>query len=85
MLQRARVLASLFRVVFLLTAAIPGVLGKLRWVQDPRGGFTLAVPPELADLLGKGRARASSSSPRLWSAPCVSRFASSYQPRRATA
>ncbi|WP_082016044.1 Ppx/GppA phosphatase family protein [Aureimonas altamirensis] len=53
MLQRARVLASLFRVVFLLTAAIPGVLGKLRWVQDPRGGFTLAVPADLADLLGE--------------------------------
>ncbi|SDO04358.1 Ppx/GppA family phosphatase [Aureimonas jatrophae] len=52
-LHLARVLASLFRVTYLLTAAMPGVLGRLRWLQDPRGGFTLAVPRELAGLIGE--------------------------------
>ncbi|WP_062229329.1 Ppx/GppA family phosphatase [Aureimonas frigidaquae] len=53
MLERARVLASLFRVAFLLTAAMPGVLERLRWIQDPRGGFTLVVPKDLAELVGE--------------------------------
>ncbi|WP_244631076.1 Ppx/GppA phosphatase family protein [Aureimonas sp. ME7] len=53
MLQLARLLAALFRVTYLLTAAMPGVLERLRWAQDPRGGFTLAVPKDLAGLLGE--------------------------------
>lgn len=52
-LTLARVLASLFRVTYLLTAAMPGVLERLRWAQDPRGGFTLVIPRDLAGLMGE--------------------------------
>ena len=52
-LTLARILASLFRVTYLLTAAMPGVLERLRWAQDPRGGFTLVIPKEFAGLLGE--------------------------------
>ncbi|KAA0971205.1 Ppx/GppA family phosphatase [Aureimonas fodinaquatilis] len=58
LLERARILGSLFRVVFPLTAAMPGVLPRLKWIQDPRGGFTLMVPQDLGDLAGdRPRAR----------------------------
>ncbi len=53
LLYLARVLASLFRVSYLLTAAMPGVLGRLQWKQDPRGGFSLVVPRGLEPLLGE--------------------------------
>ena len=49
----ARVLAALFRVTYLLSAAMPGVLDRLRWAQDPRGGLTLVLPRDLAGLLGE--------------------------------
>ncbi|WP_116002589.1 Ppx/GppA family phosphatase [Consotaella salsifontis] len=52
LLNRAHVLASLFRFTHLLSTSTPGLLERLRWVQDPRGGFTLAVPPELGGLIG---------------------------------
>ncbi|WP_441294090.1 Ppx/GppA family phosphatase [Aureimonas sp. N4] len=53
LLYLARVLASLFRVSYLLTAAMPGVLGRLQWKQDPRGGFSLVIPRDLEPLLGE--------------------------------
>ena len=53
LLQRARILASLFRVTYLLTAAMPGVLDHLKWAQDPRGGSTLLVPQKLGGLVGE--------------------------------
>ena len=53
LLQRARILAALFRVTYLLTASMPGVLPRLRWAQDPRGGFTLVVPKDLGGLVGE--------------------------------
>ena len=53
LLHLARILASLFRVSYLLTAAMPGVLGRLQWKQDPRGGFSLVVPRDLEGLLGE--------------------------------
>ncbi|WP_331684628.1 Ppx/GppA family phosphatase [Consotaella aegiceratis] len=52
LIYRARVLSSLFRFTYLLTASMPGVLDQLRWVQDPRGGFTLVLPKGLAGLMG---------------------------------
>ena len=36
-----------------MTAAMPGVLGRLQWKQDPRGGFSLVVPRGLEPLLGE--------------------------------
>ncbi len=53
LLARARLLASLFRVTYLLTAAMPGLLNRLRWMPDSRGGFTLAVPRDLGGLVGE--------------------------------
>lgn len=52
LLALARVLASLFRVSYLLTAAMPGVLARLRW-ERRNGGFALVVPADLAPLLGE--------------------------------
>lgn len=53
LLQRARILAALFRVTYLLTASMPGVLPRLRWAPDPRGGYALALPGDLGGLLGE--------------------------------
>lgn len=53
LLKRAQILASLFRVTYLLTASMPGVLDQIKWAQDPRGGFTLVLPAHLADLIGE--------------------------------
>ncbi len=51
LMERARFLASLFRVAYILTASTPGILDRLRWRSDPRGGFTLMLPTDLAGLL----------------------------------
>ncbi|WP_373288921.1 exopolyphosphatase [Aureimonas endophytica] len=51
LLEKARVLAALFRVAYILTASMPGILDRLRWRQDPRGGFTLLLPKDLAGLI----------------------------------
>ncbi|MCQ0989760.1 Ppx/GppA family phosphatase [Jiella marina] len=53
LLKRAQILASLFRATYLLTASMPGILDQFKWAQDPRGGFTLAIPARLADLIGE--------------------------------
>jgi len=53
LMRRARILGSLFRVAYLLTASMPGVLNQIKWAQDPRGGFTLVIPADLADLVGE--------------------------------
>jgi len=53
LMTRARILASLFRATYLLTASMPGVLDQLKWAQDPRGGFTLVIPRALAALIGE--------------------------------
>ncbi|MDY8109849.1 Ppx/GppA phosphatase family protein [Fulvimarina sp. 2208YS6-2-32] len=53
LLQRARLLGSLFRVTYLLTASMPGLLDRFRWAQDPRGGFTLVLPSDLENLIGE--------------------------------
>ncbi|MCD2470831.1 Ppx/GppA family phosphatase [Jiella sp. MQZ9-1] len=53
LLKRAQILASLFRVTYLLTASMPGILDQFKWAQDPRGGFTLVLPAHLADLVGE--------------------------------
>ncbi|WP_407716633.1 Ppx/GppA family phosphatase [Mangrovibrevibacter kandeliae] len=50
LLRRAQVLAALFRVGYLLTASMPGVLDRLRWKKAGRGGFALTVPRDLAAL-----------------------------------
>ncbi len=51
--DRARLLAALMRVVFMFSAAMPGVIPRLKW--ETRGVDTLAlvVPADLAALYGE--------------------------------
>jgi exopolyphosphatase/guanosine-5'-triphosphate,3'-diphosphate pyrophosphatase len=51
--ERARLLGGLLRVVYLLSASMPGIIPKLEWRRQDDGGLLLAVPPEHAGLLGE--------------------------------
>jgi exopolyphosphatase / guanosine-5'-triphosphate,3'-diphosphate pyrophosphatase len=53
LMEKARHIAALFRVAYILTASTPGILPRLRWRQDPRGGFTLLLPSDLAGLVSE--------------------------------
>ncbi len=53
LMARAQLLASLFRVAYVLTASTPGILDRLRWRPDARGGFRLLLPPDLAGLVSE--------------------------------
>ena len=43
-LERARILAAMMRVVYLLSAAMPGVMPKLRWEDRDGGVLALVIP-----------------------------------------
>ena len=43
-LERARLLGALLRVVYLLSASMPGVIPKLRWRAQADGGLSLIIP-----------------------------------------
>jgi len=51
-LDRARLLGAMMRVVYLLSASMPGVIPKLRWEPRP-GGLALIVPKQFANLTGE--------------------------------
>jgi exopolyphosphatase/guanosine-5'-triphosphate,3'-diphosphate pyrophosphatase len=51
-IDRARVLGAAFRVAYLLSAAMPGVLGRTA-VSLHAGRLTLRLPADLADLAGE--------------------------------
>jgi exopolyphosphatase / guanosine-5'-triphosphate,3'-diphosphate pyrophosphatase len=51
--ERAKLLGSLLRVVYLYSAAMPGVIPRLKLLPDGIGGFLFVVPPDLADLAGE--------------------------------
>lgn len=54
----AQILGGLLRVVYLLTASMPGIIPQLRWEKRGEGSFVLIVPRSLSDLIGerpKGR------------------------------
>ncbi|OHV65505.1 exopolyphosphatase [Mesorhizobium sp. LCM 4577] len=53
LLERARVLAAMMRVVYLLTAAMPGVMPRLKWESRGNGALALVLPASLADLYGE--------------------------------
>jgi exopolyphosphatase/guanosine-5'-triphosphate,3'-diphosphate pyrophosphatase len=53
MLERAQVLSEVFRLVYILTAAMPGVLPKLTLRVDGNKVLTLRIPRRLTDLLGE--------------------------------
>src|SRR5919197_2081276 len=48
--ERARLLGAVMRVVYLLSAAMPGVIPKLRWQRRDNGGLDLVIPWELRAL-----------------------------------
>ncbi len=52
-LERARLLGALMRVVYVLSASMPGVIPRLRWRAQPDGGLTLIIPRSLAALEGE--------------------------------
>lgn len=52
-LERARLLGAMMRVVYLLTAAMPGVMPELKWVKREDGGLNLVVPKKFTDLAGE--------------------------------
>jgi exopolyphosphatase / guanosine-5'-triphosphate,3'-diphosphate pyrophosphatase len=52
-IERARVLAAVMRVVYLLTAALPGVMPRLKWERRGNGVLALVLPASLADLYGE--------------------------------
>ena len=53
LLERARLLAAVLRVVYLLSASMPGLIPRLKWRQRPGGGLDLVVPKSHAGLLGE--------------------------------
>ncbi len=52
-LERARLLAAMMRVVYLLTAAMPGVMPRLKWENRGDGMLALVLPGSLAGLYGE--------------------------------
>ncbi|MFZ1681315.1 MAG: Ppx/GppA phosphatase family protein [Rhizobiaceae bacterium] len=58
LVQRARVLAALMRVVYIMTASMPGLMPRLKWEDHGDAGLVLRVPKDKAGLIGerpKGR------------------------------
>ena len=53
LIQRARVLAALMRVVYILSASMPGLIPRLRWMDHGDHGLTLMVPKDKAGLVGE--------------------------------
>lgn len=53
LVERARLLGAMMRVVYLLSAAMPGVMPLLKWVKRDDGGFTLMIPKQHAALMGE--------------------------------
>ncbi|MCX7305483.1 MAG: exopolyphosphatase [Hyphomicrobiales bacterium] len=51
--DRARLLAAMMRVVYLLTASMPGVMPRLKWEKRDGGALALIIPPDLAGLYGE--------------------------------
>ena len=43
-LERARLLGAMMRVVYLLTASMPGVMPRLRWEKRDNGALALVIP-----------------------------------------
>lgn len=51
--ERAQLLAAMMRVVYLLTASMPGVMPRLKWEKRDGGALALIIPSELAGLFGE--------------------------------
>ncbi len=51
--DRARLLAAMMRVVYLLTASMPGVMPRLKWAKRDSGALALVIPSDIAGLYGE--------------------------------
>ena len=52
-LVRARLLGAMMRVVYLLTASMPGVMPRLKWEKRGNGALALIIPASLMGLHGE--------------------------------
>src|SRR5690606_37916367 len=52
-LERARILGALLRVVYLLSASMPGLMPRLKWRAGEGGKLSLVVPASHAGLMGE--------------------------------
>ncbi|HTV69363.1 MAG TPA: exopolyphosphatase [Rhizobiaceae bacterium] len=52
-LERARLLGAMLRVVYLLSASMPGIIPKLRWERRDSGALALVIPKSHAGLDGE--------------------------------
>jgi exopolyphosphatase/guanosine-5'-triphosphate,3'-diphosphate pyrophosphatase len=52
-LERARILGALLRVVYLLSASMPGLMPRLKWRTGEGGKLSLVVPASHAGLMGE--------------------------------
>ena len=52
-LERAQLLGTMLRVVYLLSASMPGVMPRLRWQKQSHGGLALVLPASLWRLNGE--------------------------------
>ena len=43
----------MMRVVYLLTASMPGVMPRLKWERRDGGGIALVIPSDIAGLYGE--------------------------------
>jgi exopolyphosphatase/guanosine-5'-triphosphate,3'-diphosphate pyrophosphatase len=53
MLERARLLSDVFRLAYIVTAAMPGVLPKIAIEAEGAKGLILRVPRKFVDLMGE--------------------------------
>ncbi|WP_265515499.1 exopolyphosphatase [Nitratireductor luteus] len=51
--ERARLLGGLMRVVYLLSASMPGIIPQLKWEKRDNGALALLVPRSHAALMGE--------------------------------
>ncbi len=52
-LERARLLGAMMRVVYLLTASMPGIMPKLKWEKRNKETLALVIPASSAQLFGE--------------------------------
>jgi exopolyphosphatase/guanosine-5'-triphosphate,3'-diphosphate pyrophosphatase len=52
-LERAKLLGALMRVVYLLSASMPGLIPQLKWEQRGDRAFTLLIPKAQSGLMGE--------------------------------
>jgi exopolyphosphatase/guanosine-5'-triphosphate,3'-diphosphate pyrophosphatase len=51
--ERARLLGAMLRVVYLLSASMPGIIPKLRWERRDNGALALVIPALYSNLSGE--------------------------------